>query len=146
MNNSPKTKGEKGQLITIGELAKWDIQIALPLSDNLPFDIILIYNKKLYKAQIKTSSRKNNNVEGSISFKLTTNNWHKKETYKYSKDDIDVMILCDYENIYLLSKDDFIDRSSFDIRKEISSNNQKKRINFHEDFIISKKRIYEVLI
>lgn len=141
MNNSPKVKGEKGQLITIGELAKWDIQIAIPLSDNLPFDFILIVNDKLFKAQVKTSERKGTNTKGSISFKLTTNNWHKKTEKKYSEEDIDVMILCDYNNIYLLDKDDFSGRSSFNIRREPSANNQQKRVNLAEDYVISRKRI-----
>ena len=44
-----KNIGELGEQIAIGELGKYGINVAIPLSDNLPFDIIVYYkNKSMY--------------------------------------------------------------------------------------------------
>jgi hypothetical protein len=137
-----KSKGEKGQRIVIGELAKFDIDIAIPLSDNLPFDLIVVFPNKLFKVQVKTSSYSTN--PGSICFGLSSNNWHAKTTKKYTEDDCDVMICCDLENVYLLLPEHFANRKAFSIRKTESKNKQNKGINFHKDFVLSEKRIEDV--
>lgn len=140
-----KTKGEKGERIAIGELAKLDIDVAIPMTDNLPWDFIIVYENKLFKAQVKSSSTTHKNSSGSIEFSLTSNNWNKGTVKKYDKNDCDIMILCDYENVYLLGPDDFSERRAFSIRKEASLNGQTKGINFHKDYVLSKKRIKDVL-
>lgn len=138
---NPKSKGEKGQRIVIGELAKWDIDVAIPLTDNLPWDFIVVYNNKLFRAQVKSSSQVPRESNGSIVFDLTTSNWYQGTTKKYSSNDIDIIILCDFQNTYLLSQKDFLGRRAFTIRKTASKNNQKKNMNFHEDFVLSKERL-----
>lgn len=151
MKQNQKSKGEKGVQISIGELAKWDIQVAFPLSDNLPFDIILIYHNKLYKAQVKSGQKRNSSKsktysDGTISFKLTTNNWYKKTTTKYYAKDIDVMVLCDYERVFLLSPQEFSGRTTYVIRDTPSKNGQKKGCNMAQDHILSKEVIERVLV
>ena len=146
MNKSPKVKGEKGQCIVIGELAKHDIQCAIPLSDNLPFDLIIIHGEKLYKAQIKTSSYCNKQTKGSIAFDLTTNNWHQKVTKKYKKGDVDLFLLCDYKTVYILTENDFLGRRSFSIRTVATKNGQTKNCNMAEDYEISDKRIKDCFL
>ncbi len=139
---NPKSKGEKGERIVIGELAKYDLDVALPMSDNLPFDLIIITPNKLFKVQIKTSTYRPN--KGAISFDLTSNNWNKKTVKKYTLDDCDIMICCDCINVYLLLPNQFVNKKSFSIRDAESKNNQEKLINRKEDFILSDKRIFEV--
>ena len=133
-----KEKGEKGERIAIGELAKFDINIAIPLSDNLPFDFIAIYNDKLYRVQVKSSERKGDYTE----FDMRTNNWYSKTSKKYTKNEIDIMLLCDYEYIFILSHNEFDNRGHFTIRysKEKQWGNNQ---HFFEDFVLSKKRIQE---
>jgi hypothetical protein len=150
MRGNYKKLGEKGVNVSIGELAKWDIQVAFPLSDNLPFDLILIYNGKLYRSQVKSGQKRTKEInkyysDGTISFKLTSNNWYSKTITKYTQQDIDLMILCDYERIYLLSPKEFSGKTSFIIRTSPSKNKQIKCINLAENFIISEQRIKEVL-
>ena len=36
-----KQLGEMGERVAIGELAKYGIDVLLPMSDNLPFDFVL---------------------------------------------------------------------------------------------------------
>ena len=41
MQTNKKQLGEIGERIAIGELSKYGLDILLPMSDNLPFDIII---------------------------------------------------------------------------------------------------------
>lgn len=141
-----KARGEKGQRIAIGELAKWDIDVAVPLTDNLPFDLVVIYQGKLFRAQVKSSSKGQKECEGSIAFKLTTSNWYNGDYKKYTKQDCDIMILCDYQGVYLLAPSDFANRRCFVIRQQVSRNGQTKGCNMHDDYVISAKRIQEVFV
>ncbi len=141
-----KSRGEKGERIAIGELAKFDIDVAIPMTDNLPFDFIIYYQNTLIKVQVKSGTHSPGECTGSVAFDLTTNRYRDaKSKKKYSQLDCDVMMLCDYNNVYLIGPSDFVDRRSFTIRHEIPKNGQTKGINFHDDYVLSKKRIEEVL-
>lgn len=70
-----KQLGEIGERIAIGELAKYGIDVILPLSDNLPFDFVAYINNKFYKCQVKTTDSLTEN--DSLRFSLTSNNWNK---------------------------------------------------------------------
>ncbi len=142
---NPKAKGEKGERIAIGELAKWDIDVAVPLTDNLRWDFIIIHNNKLFRAQVKSSTQVTKGCKGSVEFDLSSSNWYRGTISKYTDADCDVMVLCDYENIYLLKPEEFSNRKGFSIRREPGRNGQTKGMNFHDDFVLSKKRIKEVL-
>lgn len=140
MNN--KSLGERGERIAIGELAKFGIDVLLPMSDNLPYDFVVDYKGHLYKCQVKTAS-----VLGGHSgfeFTLTTSNWNKHETLKYNDGDYDVLICCDLNDIYLFRYDEVRGRSALTIRTIPPKRNQTKGINLAKDFIISSKRIDEV--
>ena len=141
-----KAFGEKGERIAIGELAKFDIDVAVPLSDNLPFDLILFHNNKLYKAQVKSSKTSHIRTTGSLCFNLTCTDYRNKTFKTYCSDQCDVMILCDYTNIFLLGPTEFSGKTSFTIRYHKSSNNQSKNCNTVEDYILSEKRISEVFV
>ena len=104
-----KKKGEIGERISIGELAKFGIDVAIPLTDNLPFDYIIIYKSKLFKAQVKSATPREDVCE----FDLSSNNWYSKTTRKYTKKDVDVFILCDFINVFMLVLKDFEDKRSF---------------------------------
>jgi hypothetical protein len=145
MSKNSKSEGEKGEKIAIGELAKWDIDVCIPLSDNLPFDLIIYYGNKLFRTQIKSSKYTVNGTHGSLAFDLRSNNWHKKTFKKYNTEEIDLMILCDYETIYLLETHEWNNKGHFTIRKEKSRNGQNKNCHLAEDYIISEERIKKVL-
>ena len=142
---NPKGDGERGQRITIGELAKYDIDVAIPLSDNLAFDLILIFKNKIYKAQVKSSSKSNSSSTGSIAFDLRNSDGYKGEHHLYSGEEVDVFLCCDYDKVYILGKDDFLYRSGFTIRQETPKNKQTKNINLAKDFVLSKERIEKIL-
>ncbi len=91
---------------------------------------------------MKSSSCSENS--GSIVFSMTTNNWHQKTKRKYDESDCDVMMLCDYDSVYLLSAFDFTGKTAFTIRREEAKNGQTRGMHFHDDYVLSQKRIKKV--
>ena len=144
MGKNSKSDGEKGQAIAIGELAKYDIDVCLPMSDNLAFDFITVYNGKLFRTQVKSGKKLPSRTNGSIEFDMRSNNWHKKTSKTYTSEEIDVMILCDYNTIYLLEKEEWEGKSTFTIRTEKPKNNQTKGCNLAEDYVICNERLAKV--
>lgn len=136
-----KAKGEKGQRIVIGELAKLDLDVAIPLSDNLPWDFIVVYKNRLLKAQVKSSQTTHKSSQGSIVFGLRSNNWHAKTIRKYTINECDIMFLCDFQHVYVLGPNEFQNRNSFVIRTKSAHNGQQKDINFHNDYLLTLDRL-----
>lgn len=143
MGQNAKSDGEKGQTIAIGELAKYNIDVCIPMSDNLPFDFIIIYEGKLLRAQVKSGGYSPKQSEGSIQINLRSNNWHKKTIKKYNSEEVDTIILCDYSTIYLLEKHEWENRNCFTIRYDEPKNGQRK-CHFAKDYIISEERIKKI--
>lgn len=136
-----KQIGEIGERISIGELAKYGIDILLPMSDNLPFDYVAYHNNKLYKCQIKSTSGVNE--YGSLEFSLTSNNWNKGTKTQYTSTDCDVIILCDLNTIYLFKQSELEGKQSICL-KFPNSGRITKSTNLTIDYIISQDRINKV--
>lgn len=136
-----KQLGEMGECVAIGELAKYGIDVLLPMSDNLPFDFVVL-NNKFFKCQVKTTDTKTEN--NSLCFSLVTNNWSNKETHKYTIDEVDVVICCDLDTIYLFPMSELVDRRTITLRTETPKNGQVKGINFTKDYVISEDRISKI--
>lgn len=139
-----KQIGEIGERIAIGELAKYGIDVLLPMSDNLPFDFVIYYNDKFFKCQVKTTHNRNEN--DSLMFSLTSNNWNKKTKYIYNSKDYDILILCDMSNVYLFRFNEISNKRYITLRDKEPKKKQGNRINFAEDYIISEERLKQVLI
>jgi|GEM_PF-2450766 len=137
-----KSIGDIGQNIVIGELSKYDIGISMPISDNYPFDLIIIINNKVYRTQIKTSSIIK---QGKITFEFTTNNWNTGEKFSYSKKEVDICIGICLENNKVYIFDNFEEQRNITLRAEKAKNNNKKNINDAENYELSQKRIKELL-
>lgn len=138
-----KGKGEKAQLIVMGEFARLDIPVLVPLSDNLPFDFVAVIDGKLKKVQVKSSERINGS--GAREFSLKTTNWNKGTIKGYTEQDCDLIICYDHESedMYVLKPKSFVGAKSFAVRKEKPKNNQIRDINLHEDFVLTKARLFE---
>ena len=136
-----KNIGELGEQIAIGELGKYGINVAIPLSDNLPFDIIVYYNNKFFKCQVKST---NNYKNGSCFFSLTSENGYLHKTHYYTNEEVDVFVLCDLNNIFLFTFDEINNKKNITLRYDKPNNNQHKNINYAIDYIISLERIEEV--
>lgn len=137
-----KQIGEIGERIAIGELAKYGIDVMLPMSDNLPFDLVVFYNNKFFKCQVKTSLNKPD--KDYMAFSITTNDWYKHSIRHYTQNEVDVWILCDCQNIYLLRYDENNSTNVITIRKNPTKNKQEKKVKYSKDYIISQERIQKV--
>jgi hypothetical protein len=137
-----KQIGEIGERIVIGELAKYGIDVVLPMSDNLPFDFIVFYNNKLYKCQVKSTSGKT--TEDSYRFSFTSNNWNNGIITEYTEESVDIFIGCNLKDVFLFKFDDIKGKKNLYLRDTPTKNGQIKGINFCKDFIISKNRISEI--
>jgi hypothetical protein len=138
-----KNLGEIGERIAIGELAKYGIDVLLPMSDNLPFDFVIFHNNKFFKCQVKTSRQISPN--GSLIFSLTTNNWLSKKEYIYYKEEVDVFICCDLNTIYLFTFDEVENKKYVYLRYSKAKNNQINGVLFAHDYRISQDLIDKVL-
>lgn len=136
-----KNIGEMGERIAIGELAKFGIDILLPMSDNLPFDFVVFHKNKFYKCQVKTTSKEENGI---LDFSLTSNNWNKGTMHKYTKEEIDVVICCDLNTIYLFKIEDIIGKTHLYLRKNLPKNRQIKKVRFAIDYKISRQVLNQV--
>jgi len=139
-----KLKGERGQSIVIGELGKWGIDVAIPMSDNYPFDFIII-GEKLLKVQVKSTTEVTAN--GAVLFSFTSNDWYTGITKNYSTKDCDIIIGLDLRtfDVYLFGPEDFENKNGISIRKTTPKNGQSLGIHFHDNYIICEKRIKDTL-
>lgn len=140
-----KSSGERGQLITLGELGKLGAHVAVPLSDNLPFDLVLIWHGQLYRVQVKSSRRTPTSTRGCIEFDLRPSNWVAKTVQTYSASEIDLMLLCDYERVYALGPADSEGCQTVTLRFEPSGNNQTMGIDLASDYLLSVERLDALL-
>lgn len=112
------------------ELTRFGVGVLLPLSADLPFDLMLHWKGRMLRAKIRTARRKN---------ALTCFSLPAAHT------NCDVIVLCDEQSVYLLKPEEFADRRRFTVRHRPTRNGRTKGCNFHEDFVLSTKRIEDVL-
>lgn len=145
MYKNNKQLGEIGERVAIGELSKYGIDILLPMSDNLTFDFVIVYDNKFYKCQVKTTD----SVEDTEAyrFSLTSNNWNKGTTYHYTREDYDILICYNkmLDELYVFSFKEVEGKANIYIRSTKPKNNQVKGIIFNYDCILSEERLKEVL-
>lgn len=133
-----KNIGEIGQAIAIGELGKLGIKVAVPLSDNLPFDLVAIIDTRLLKLQIKSSSSLTR--EGAISFRISTTNFYKGTRKRYNTNEIDLLIGVDLldNHLYVFGPEIFTTSETISIRKTPPKNGQSVNIKMASDYILNK--------
>jgi len=131
--------GEIGQNVAIGELSKFGIGVAIPLGDNLPFDLIAIVENRLYKLQVKSSSQ--GKEKESIVFDFSSNDFYAGTTKKYTKQEVDILVGVDLRDYRVYLFDKFEDQYSMTVRLSPPKNGQKKHMNWYEDFILNHLRI-----
>jgi len=111
------------------EMLKFGVGVLVPLSDDLPFDLMLHWKGRMLRARIRTAKRK----DALTRFSLPAN------------PDCDIMVLCDDESVYILNRTEFEGRRRFTVRHRPTKSGRSKGCNFHEDFVVSAKRIKNVL-
>lgn len=142
-----KRIGNIGEAKVLSKFVELGFPVYIPFGDNEKSDLIVEFNNKLNKIQVKTSK---NIVNGIIRFDLTSSTVHRKNGYKhkYSKDEIDYFACYCIENdsIYLFPVTG-TPRSTITIRVDDScpKNGQKSGINFGSNYLIDKVLCVETL-
>lgn len=127
MRHHTKDKGDLATTFIIAHLTANDIYCALPISEHLPFDLIVISpdNKTLKRVQCKYRD-----LESSGNIKLSMHNSYNyaNETHKIAHDlsQFDCYaIFCRTNNtVYYINNFELINQSNFTIRVDYPKNNQ----------------------
>ena len=129
--------GDIGEAIAIAEFTKAGAIVSKPLSDNARYDLIIEWNNKLYKVQVKTTQSSNENTK--MIFATKTTNYtkgHWKST-AYESGEVDLFFLYCLENNWfgLWNVTNLKEiKSSLTLRFCLPKTGQKSNINLIEDY------------
>ena len=136
-----KRKGIYGELFTASKFAEYDVPVYIPYGNSETTDLVVEINGELKKVQVKTSSVIDE-TNSCIHFGIANQKQrihHKKVSYEVDTYDgqVDYLALCDIidKRVYLLDGIS-LSKKGICIRKEESLSNQKKGINFADDYDI----------
>lgn len=129
------------QLGTIGELkAQYDFMkagfdVAIPLGDYCPYDLIVSKNGKEYKIQVKSCEKI---TDGKIIFNISSRNYYIDKIYTTNDADYFYLYCLENEESYLYAIENSNEGGRLYLRIEPTKNNQTKGINFAKDFNFNK--------
>lgn len=130
-------KGEIARYLAIVHLMRKDAVVSIPTSENCAYDLVVDYQGKLYRAQVKKLMPQDNGTLKlpACSKILKDGKW---TDVKYTSADIDWLLGVDIENNKLYRMDyttgKFDGFSGFLLRLEPTKNNNIVRIRFAKDY------------
>ena len=136
--------GDLGESYAIMQFTQKQAIVSKPLTNNARYDLVIEYNGKLYRTQVKTTAQVK---EGKMEFATKTTNYTKGtcKSTSYSHNEIDLFFLYCAENnwcgLYIPEQDTI--PQTVTIRLTPSKNNQKIGIKLAEDYAFEKQ--FEVL-
>lgn len=135
MKHHTKDKGDKGTGNVIADLLSKGIQVCLPLSEHLPFDLIAVkQNGSLLKVSVKYRTLTKGCVY--VAFSSSYSDSHGVHTKAVNKDLIDLLaIYCpETKEVYYVTPSEF--DKSVTLRIEESKNNQTKGVNLAKNYLL----------
>lgn len=135
MKHHTKDKGDKGTGNVIADLLSKGIQVCLPLSEHLPFDLIAVKEDgTLQRVSVKYREIKNGCV--SVSFRSSYSDSKGVHTKHINKSLIDLLaIYCpETSSVYYVNPHKF--EKNVTLRIEETKNNQTKGINLAKDYLM----------
>lgn len=135
MRHHTKDKGDKGIGNVIADLLSKGIQVCLPLSEHLPFDLIAVkQNGSLLKVSVKYRTLTKGCVY--VAFSSSYSDSHGVHTKAVNKDLIDLLaIYCpETKEVYYVTPSEF--DKSVTLRIEVSKNNQTKGVNLAKNYLL----------
>lgn len=127
-----KTKGDKGVGFVVADLLSKGIQVAFPLSEHLPFDLIGIYpNGILKKISVKYREARDNKI--SISFRSSYADKNGSHVSPLDKKEVDLFaVYCpDTNKVYYFDHNKFNKSVSFDITQV----KKRQRSHLADDYL-----------
>lgn len=129
-----KRLGNIGEAVAISSFVKHCIPVYIPFGDDEKVDLVVDFNGKLNKIQVKTSEKAN---DGKMIFDLTSSTSHRSNgrKHKYTPDEIDYFFCYNIERdkSFLIKAPD-PPLSAITIRYGTSKNNQVKNVNPEDKF------------
>lgn len=130
-----KRYGNIGEAVAISSFVKRGIPVYLPFGDNERSDLIAEFGGKLNRIQVKTACKSH---DEKVIFDLTSSTMHRKNgtRHKYSTNEVDYFFCynADRDKSYMIKVPDQ-PLSTFCIRYKASKNNQKRNINYENDYL-----------
>lgn len=125
-------KGDYGQMMIIAEAAKRGYGVLVPLSNNIPYDMVVDRHGKLERVQCKYTESQGDLI------KVRARSCSEWVHYKYKPTDIDWLITydkttdaCYFVPSLMLGPDG---RSGFNLRLKPTKNNQAKNVLWAKNF------------
>lgn len=130
--------GSIGEAVAIAEFAKRGIPVSKPITDNLPYDLIIDVNNILYKVQCKTTKNTKNGV---MCFYIDRTNGFTRTHVAYDINEIDYYFLYCIENNYcgLIPLKEVYGQGCVTIRVTAPRNNQVIGSKFHTTYSIDNQ-------
>jgi hypothetical protein len=107
---------------------------SLPLGDRLPYDVIVDYDSKLIKAQVKTMWQRRDGVLAVSIKSVSTRNGKYISTGYDGKVDVIVGFDPTTRKLYRFLPEHFNNKYEISLRSKAAKNNQHKKTNKLEDF------------
>jgi len=136
--NKTKWLGSKSELLVAADLMNKGYYVYTEMGDNSPIDLVAIHNenlKQILRVQVKAAKVHNGTIT------VYGNNSTRSYCRVYNKDDFDVFAVHVYERniiLYIPIEDVIRDdkkSSTLWVRIDPPQRNQKKRINFYEQYL-----------
>lgn len=136
------TKGDISMACVVAELTKRGISVSVPYTDNKRYDLIMDYNSKLYRMQVKTILYKPEN-NGLMMFKTVSSNTTKTKGYyerRYRHGEIEgFLAYCiELDKVYLAWIGE-VPLGRFSMRINEALNGQKQRIRYAHEYELDRK-------
>ena len=136
MENTKKL-GNLTELQCITSLYQLGCAVSIPFGNSEKYDIIIDYNNKLYKIQVKHACEVLDDEQNVVAIKITTtwqgHNSNGYKRHKYTEVDCDFFATFYNNECYLIPQNECSNEKQ--LRIIPPKNNQKKGINFLSDYI-----------
>lgn len=131
--------GDIGEAKAIFEFTRYGIPVLLPMSDNLPYDLVVDCLGKFLKVQVKTCSSL---TDGRLKFLLCQNNAFTGKHWSYDRNDVDLFFLycIEIDSYILVDINEVYGTKSITVRVDNDTplNNQKLGIKYMSDYTLEK--------
>lgn len=126
-----KQKGNLGYSSTLKELHKLGVNVFTEIGDYSKIDLIVEYEGKLIKLQIKYVDDK----QGKAALHCTKSGPNKYK-YKYTESDVDIfsVYLPTVDKVLFIPAKEALKTNTFTLRVEKSKNNQNKNVHYIDEY------------
>ena len=127
--------GNIGEASAIYQFSSRNIPVSIPFGQNVPYDMIIQLQNKLYRIQCKTSEHV---YDDKMTFYISRTNGFKAIHTKYTINDIDFLYLHCIENGYngLINISEVTTSTELHLRLKPPRNNQLVKVRYAKDYEI----------